>query len=349
VWRRLTAFGLALAAAVGLLVGVTSAADAAGLSDPAQNVPSSYWPVCSQAGANSQTCTDAVVAAINHARSLEGVGPMVLPTDFASLSPAQQTFVVSNVERVDRGLAPVAGMVDSLNTLAAGAAANDADPMLPTWTIGSFHAVMWGSIWAGDLNPLASDYDWMYNDGWSPSGSINLDCTSASADGCWGHRHVILSAGDHLITGVATVQQSSWMSDAQIFVAGSGTYPAFTYSWADVVGTTPTPDVTQVDPAPVAVPTPVPAPVPTTTTVRPVVVLHGWPTSATTRTVKATLTPALGQTVQLRRERPTGWHTVRRVAAAARMTFANLRPGEYRLVVSAVPGSLRSVVAFTLR
>jgi hypothetical protein len=247
VWRRLTAFGLALAAAVGLLVGVTSAADAAGLSDPAQNVPSSYWPVCSQAGANSQTCTDAVVAAINHARSLEGVGPMVLPTDFASLSPAQQTFVVSNVERVDRGLAPVAGMVDSLNTLAAGAAANDADPMLPTWTIGSFHAVMWGSIWAGDLNPLASDYDWMYNDGWSPSGSINLDCTSASADGCWGHRHVILSAGDHLITGVATVQQSSWMSDAQIFVAGSGTYPAFTYSWADVVGTTPTPDVTQVD------------------------------------------------------------------------------------------------------
>ena len=325
-----------------MLVGVSTPASAAGLSDPAQNVPESpsYWPTCSQAGATSQACIDAVVAAINNARSLEGVVPMVLPSGFASLSPAQQTFVVSNLERVDRGLAPVAGMVDSLNTLAATAAANDADPMLSTWTVGTFRANAWGSIWAGDLNPLAADYDWMYNDGWSPTGSINLDCTSATAAGCWGHRHVILSTGSNLITGVATVNESRWLSDAQIFVVGSGTFPAFTYSWADVVGTT----------SPTSTPTPTPTSTSAPTSgVRPVVVMHGWPTSATMRTVQATLNPALGQPVQLRRHGPTGWHTVRWATASTHMTFQNLRRGEYRLVVSAVPGALRSVVTFTLR
>ena len=340
------ALGVALSAAVGMLVGVSAPASAAGLADPAQNVPESpsYWPTCSQAGATSQTCFDAVVAAINHARSLEGVAPMVLPAGFASLSPAQQTFVVSNLERVDRGLAPVAGMVDSLNTLAATAASNDADPMLSGWTVGTFRANAWGSIWAGDLNPLAADYDWMYNDGWSSTGSINLDCTSPSDAGCWGHRHVILSTGNNLITGVATVTESRWLSDAQIFVVGSGTYPAFTYSWADVVGTT-TPDPST---SPSPSPTPSPASTPMST-VRPVVVLHGWPTSSTMRTVQATLKPALRQPVQLRRNSLTGWHTVRWATASSRMTFQNLRAGQYRLVVSAVPGALRSVVTFTLR
>ena len=312
--RRLTALGLALATAGAGLVGVTSAAEAAGLTDPAQNViPSpAYWNTCIQAGTDSQTCINAVVAAINNARSLEGVGPMVLPDGFASLSPAQQTFVASNLERVDRGLVPVAGMVDSLNALSSTAADGDTDPMLPSWTVGTFRAYSWSSIWAGDLNPLAADYDWMYDDGWSPTGSYNLDCTSATADGCWGHRHAILSAGDSLITGTAVVKQTRWTSIAQIFVAGSGSYPAFTYSWSDVVG------VASPAPAPGATPTPTPTPapgsssgpgpvtVPAPTTVRPTVVLNAWPTSATFRTIVATLTPVLGQSVQLRRDSPTG-------------------------------------------
>lgn len=204
--------------------------------DPATNVPPTpdYWPACSSSP-GSQTCIDAVVAAIDHARSLEGVGPMVLPSGFASLPTAEQTFVVSNLERVDRGLQPAAGMVANLNSLSATAANNDADPALPNWDpIGPFNPNRWGSNWAGDLNALASDYDWMYNDGWGPTGSYNLDCTSATASGCWGHRHNILSTygGEELITGVASVVQSQWTSIAQIFVAGSGGYPAFTYSWS---------------------------------------------------------------------------------------------------------------------
>ena len=220
-------------------------------ADPATNIPPTpdYWPTCSASGAGSQTCINAVVTAINHARALEGVGPMVLPSDFASMSTAVQTFVVSNLERVDRGLQPAAGMESSLNALSADAANRDADPALASWSpIGPFSPNRWGSNWAGDLNALAADYDWMYDDGWGPTGSYNLDCTSATAAGCWGHRHNIVSgyAGEELITGVASVVQSQWTSIAQIFVAGSGSYPTFTNSWTQPppAPTTATPSVT---------------------------------------------------------------------------------------------------------
>jgi hypothetical protein len=127
-------------------------------------------------------------------------------------------------------------MVDTLNALSTTAAQNDADPSLSSWTVGPFSANRWGSIWAGDLNALAADYDWMYNDGWSATGSYNLDCTSATATGCWGHRDNILSpyGSEQLITGVGSVKQSQWTSIAQIFVAGVGTYPAFTLAWSDI-------------------------------------------------------------------------------------------------------------------
>ncbi|MBV9369739.1 MAG: hypothetical protein JO074_07910, partial [Frankiales bacterium] len=209
---------------------------AATVSDPATNVAPSpdYWPTCATSGVNSTACTSAVLAAINHARSLEHVGPMQLPSNYASLNPAEQAFVVSNLERVDRGLQPAAGMVAMLDSSAQTAANNDADPSLPSWTIGPFNANRWGSNWAGDLNALAADYDWMYADGWSSSGSFNMDCTGPGAAGCWGHRHNILSTygGEELITGTGYAVQSQWTSIAQIFVAGSGTYPPFVLSWA---------------------------------------------------------------------------------------------------------------------
>lgn len=214
-------------------IGVSTAAAA---TDPATNVPASpaYWSTCADSGPASSTCTSAVLAAVNHARSLEGVGPMMLPAGFASLTPAQQTFVVSNLERVDRGLQPAAGMVATLDNSAQTGANNEADPTLASWTIGPFNANRWGSNWAGDLNALAADYDWMYADGWGPNGSFNMDCTGPGAAGCWGHRHNILSTygGEKLITGTGYARKSQWTSIAQIFVAGSGSYPPFVMSWA---------------------------------------------------------------------------------------------------------------------
>jgi len=241
---RFAAFAIAAAVASSGLSVTTAFSAAAAVADPATNVSPSpdYWPTCSTYGVASSSCTSAVLDAINHARSLEGVGPMQLPSDFATLNPAEQTFVVSNLERVDRGLQPAAGMVGTLDNAAQTGANNDADPTLPSWTIGSFTANRWGSNWAGDLNALAADYDWMYADGWGPNGSFNLDCTSSGASGCWGHRHNILSSygGEELITGTAYAHQSQWMSIAQIFVAGSGSYPPFVLSWATVTSRTAT-------------------------------------------------------------------------------------------------------------
>lgn len=239
---RIAAVAVAISMTVsGLSLALTTPASASS-SDPATNVAPSpdYWPTCSSDGASSSACTAAVLAAINHARSLEGVGPMQLPPDFTSMTPAEQTFVVSDLERVDRGLQPAAGMVATLDNAAQTGANNDADPTLPSWTIGSFNANRWGSNWAGDLNALAADYDWMYADGWGTNGSFNMDCTGPGAAGCWGHRHNILSSygGEELISGAASAAQAQWTSIAQIFVAGSGTYPAFVLSWATVAART---------------------------------------------------------------------------------------------------------------
>jgi hypothetical protein len=408
----------------------TRATTTSGTGDPAVNVPPSpdYWPACAASGMGSPTCINAVVTAINNARALESVGPMVLPSGFASMSSAVQTFIVSNLERVDRGLQPAAGMVDMLNTLSTNAAVNDADPALPNWNpIGAFSPNRWGSNWAGDLNALASDYDWMYNDGWGPTGSYNLDCQSATASGCWGHRHNILSAygGEALITGVGSVVQSQWTSIAQIFVAGTGGYPAFTFSWSQITAASPTASPSTASPTTsadattltVAAPativagrsatvsgvlrdTVVGATVPNATVhvchravtsassacttlttdstgttrltvrpsittvywlvydgsallssaissqvriaVRPAITLHA--THATSGwQVSAHLVPARGQAVRLQRHTATGWVTVRRTTARRWMSFYRLRSGSYRLVVSAVTGSLRAV------
>jgi hypothetical protein len=302
--------GLAMAAAA-VAVGLpVQAASAAAISNPAQNVaPSpSYWTLCVQQGAASQQCTDTIVQAINSARSFEGVGPMTLPSGFDSLTTAQQTFVVSNLERVDRGLPPVVGMVDSLNSLAESAAHDDADPMLSGGSIGALQVNGWSSIWAGDLNALAADYDWMYNDGWSPQGSYNLDCQSASASGCWGHRNAILRSGSHLVTGVGSEQQSRWMSIAQIFV-----------------------DVTGDEPDPTTPPT-------TAVKLQPTVTAN-----ATGRSIVATVDPAAGQRVRLRRHTAFGWTTVRRASAAGWMLFDNVRPGRYHVVVVESATTTRAV------
>ncbi len=309
--------GLAMAAAAIVVTSPVHAAVAATFSDPAQNVvPSpSYWSLCLDQGRNSQACTDQIVQAIDSARALEGVGPMTLPADFGSLTTEQQTFVVTNLERVDRGLPPVAGMVDSLNALASDAAVADADPRLADWSVGLFQVSGWSSIWAGDLNALASDYDWMYNDGWGPDGSYNLDCQSAGASGCWGHRHAILRPGSHLITGVGTQLQTHWMSIAQILVSGSGDDPAFSYSWADVTG------------VPVA----------------PVKLQPNVTASLNGRAIVATVDPAESQGVRLRRHTATGWHTVRRSVAADVMMFDSVRSGRYRIVVAGTATTIRAV------
>lgn len=213
-----------------------SSASAPG-AHPTHNIVANpaYVGACAQYQSNSTACITRALAAINNARALEHVRPMVLPRNFAKLSYREQTFVVSNLERVDRGLRPLRGLTRKLNRTATAAADANVDPSLVFSAIGQFVITTYGSNWTANFGPLAGDYGWMYDDGY---GSYNVDCTTPTSAGCWAHRDVILAVYDSrrtLLSGVGTTKQNGLLSDAQLFVVGHGPTPAFTYTWREAL------------------------------------------------------------------------------------------------------------------
>src|SRR5947209_4267490 len=94
------ALALALAAVVGLAVPATAETPPVNVSTPVDE-----WQACAPDPA-AEACYDAALADIDYARSLEGLPAMVLPAAFASMDPGRQAFVVTNLERVDRGMRP---------------------------------------------------------------------------------------------------------------------------------------------------------------------------------------------------------------------------------------------------
>lgn len=59
------------------------------------------------------------IAAINHAHAQEDLPPLHLPANFYHLDPAQQQFILLNLERTERGLPPLE-MVPALSQMALG-------------------------------------------------------------------------------------------------------------------------------------------------------------------------------------------------------------------------------------
>jgi hypothetical protein len=211
---RRTAIVLAFAVALSAssVIAATSAHSASGLQNPVTNVapiPNFYLSVFSSIVAgvavttpnpcfvggvpryvNTPSCTDLVLRAINHARASEHVKKMVLPRNWLRLAPAQQLFVVIDLERVDRALPPYLGLNAALNASAVVAARGHGDPV----AVPGFAATAWASVWAQQFSPLEADYIWMYDDGWGgTSATSNIDCTSALSTKCWGHRNVLLN------------------------------------------------------------------------------------------------------------------------------------------------------------
>jgi hypothetical protein len=177
--------------------------------DPGHNLTLSVQTTMVCAGAPSGgACTDAVLAAIDAARAPEGVRPMRLPGDYPTLNAAQQLLVVSNLERVDRGLASAAGLSRSLDQRALSGARSGNDPALAP-----LYGNAAGSNWAGGYRSvLEADFAWMYDDG---PGSPNIDCAAPGQQGCWGHRDNILAPyQEPLAMGAAVVGSS----EAELFV-----------------------------------------------------------------------------------------------------------------------------------
>ncbi len=168
-------------------------------SNPSVDVPPQVKPHCTATPVDdtSAACIDSVLHNINYARSLEGLGPMVLPSDYATDSVPVQQLIIADEERDDRGLPPFSGLDPALNTVALTGAQNNADPQVPV----GYHDTGGGSNFALDETPLGADFAWMYNDGY---GGTNLDCTSPGATGCWGHRDNIL--GPWTTVGTQTAQ-----------------------------------------------------------------------------------------------------------------------------------------------
>ncbi|HMK62703.1 MAG TPA: hypothetical protein VK386_03705 [Acidimicrobiales bacterium] len=193
---------------------------------------------------NSAGCVNAVLQAIDNARGQEGVGPMSLPGSWYSLSPQEQLFVATNLERVDRGLAPMAGMAHALDQAAQAGAQAAEDPSPPA----GFPWSQWGSNWAGVVgNPLEAIYYWMYDDG---LGSNNVDCTPSNTSGCWGHRdNVLMNVSCNpcaMGAGFDAGAYEGYPSWAEILVETTGD-PQMDFTWSQVEGTDP-PPVTAQDP-----------------------------------------------------------------------------------------------------
>jgi len=196
--------------------------------NPGSDLPASpgLYNACSFTSQINASCTGAGVAEIDADRAQEGLGPITLPSNFGSLTPAEQMFVITNLERVDRGLPPVVGLAANLDAYAQQGADSGSDPSFPPNTDGG------GSLWAGSPNIFDAYQAWMYNDGWDGSGSTNEACSSPSAPLCWGHRDIILgSDASPLLMGAAVSTNGQSGSVAVLLVGGdSSDTPYFTWN-----------------------------------------------------------------------------------------------------------------------
>ena len=203
---------LVAASAVPWLAPVAQAqVSRAALTDPPANVPRTR-AMALGCSLGPQSCQEAVLQAIDQARAAEGIGPLELPSNYDSITTAEQLLVLANLERIDRGLPGFIGLSAKLDNLARSAALADDDPIGPSGTT-------WGSNWAGgEASALLADYDWMYDDG---LGSPNLDCKSALAKGCWDHRRNVLGDyGPHPAMGAAMTLMRGVASMTELFTSG---------------------------------------------------------------------------------------------------------------------------------
>jgi hypothetical protein len=173
-----------MAVAMAAVVGQWASAGAAGIlppSNPSTNIPAS---------------SSDYLTAIDSARAAEGVGPMpISESAFDALPLNEQLFTVINLERINRGLPPIAYLTSQLDGYAQGGANAGTDPGFPNNLTGGSVVTFGGSIWAGSIGSvLEADYYWMYDDGYGGllGDTTNAACGLLSLSECWGHRDIML-------------------------------------------------------------------------------------------------------------------------------------------------------------
>lgn len=187
------------------------------LQNPTSNMPPTFDGTCYATGYSSLSCQEAEIADLNLARAAEGLGPLALPSGFYTMPTAQQLFILADEERVSRGLPAIPGLTQATDSNALAGATANTDPA-PGTIPGVF---AYTGNWAEDYGPIGGTFDWMYNDGY---GSGNIDCTSPTAAGCWGHRDGILL--DTSSGGFSAPAGYTW-------VAGAGCAPSAGWAFLD--------------------------------------------------------------------------------------------------------------------
>ena len=201
------------------------------------------WP----SNTNDPACTNYLLSAINAARRIEGVAPMVLPSNWYGLTTSEQLFVVADLERTARGLTPYLGINAALSAAAQRAAATASDPSaapgFPIATDAQGYEALDGT-WSSGFSVLAADYVWMYNDGWGgANNTANIVCTSPTSSGCWSHRDELLGYAPGFDPGVGLDASNAEVGVGFAVANGSGSYvdlieapsgnpPAMTFTWA---------------------------------------------------------------------------------------------------------------------
>ncbi|HEY1652910.1 MAG TPA: hypothetical protein VGG09_13585 [Acidimicrobiales bacterium] len=238
-----TAVALTLVAVVAL-AGCSSAPSTSGtgLATPSKSIaptpdyPNSCAPV---GGDSSSTCLRLTLEAIDIARAGEGLRPMMLPADFGQLSVPEQLFVALNRERVDRGLAPFAGLTAALDTNAEKGAGAAELPPRPGRDYTSVDAEWIGAV----DNGLDADFQWMYDDG--PNSGLP-NCSNSQTTGCWVDRQIVLEqfGSRHLVMGAAfdptgdTSPGDRGGSSLAATLAIHQQPGPYVYSWRDAVAAT---------------------------------------------------------------------------------------------------------------
>jgi hypothetical protein len=217
------------------LVVVVSAAAAWGGSDPPHNYRVSAVPYYCTSTPMGKRCINAAVYYLDKARAKVGLPAYKLPADFPSLTPGEQMFILTNLDRVQYGLPPITGLTAALthDALVSGVALGT-DPSPSNTT----NVQTWRSNWAAGYRNAPFAYEgWLWDDG---PGSGNLDCTATVTSGCWGHRHNVLwKFGSSAVLAMGAAQ--GWGPNhgkgyAMLLVGGYPGYkPTYGYTWAKAV------------------------------------------------------------------------------------------------------------------
>jgi len=173
-------------------------------------------------------CTAYVLSAINNARAQENLAPMVLPTNWTTLTVPEQMLVVTDLEREARGYPPYLGLNVALDRASSLAALTNSDPALARGFAAGYDAlgeVAWGGSWSSGFDVLAGDYLMLYADGWGGAqGTSNVACLSPGSHGCWAHRDELLGSDPHFNDGVGLWCTTCEMGAGYAVVNGASSY-----------------------------------------------------------------------------------------------------------------------------